>query len=156
MLLTHLIVSPDVVELLFHLESVMHVLFLLFFLDLFQKVSLQLCVLLLPIEVVSLQVVINSIVSLLHVPLEHIIQTLVVGLMELGQIWLVVLYALGVLLGNLFLTCHIEMHPLHVVILVLHEWRHPGVQVPDLTALVLIVEDLARFSVVKILGFWLV
>ena len=98
----------------------MHHLLLLFLIDLLQQVPLQCLVLLFPIEVVSLQLIVNLVVIVLHIPIEQVIQLLVVHFMELGQIGLL-LHVLGVLGGDLLLAGHTLVHSLHVVILILKE-----------------------------------
>ena len=51
----------------------MHHLLLLFLIDLLQQVPLQCLVLLFPIEVVSLQLIVNLVVIVLHIPIEQVI-----------------------------------------------------------------------------------
>ena len=71
---------------------------------------------------ISLQYVVHFVISLLSILLKHVIEFFVICLMEFGQVRLS-LDILGVLLGDLLLSGHTQMHPLHMVILILHEWR---------------------------------
>ena len=67
--------------------------------------------------VVSLQLIVNLVIVVLHIAIKQFIQFLVVLFMELGQVGLL-LHVLRVLGGYLLLAGHALVHSLHVVILV--------------------------------------
>ena len=73
MLLTHHVISHSITIGLLLCQLVMHHLLLLFLIDLLQQVPLQCLVLLFPIKVVSLQLIVNLVVIVLHIPIEQVI-----------------------------------------------------------------------------------
>ena len=122
MLLPHYFSSLELIYFLLSLHFSLHVLLLILLFDLLKQVILQLDILFPSLEVISLQDVVYFVISLLDILLKHIIQFFVIDLVELAKIGLF-LDIFSVLLSDLLLSCNTEMHPLHVVILVLHEWR---------------------------------
>ena len=154
-LLPHDLVPLQLLHLLFPHHPMLHVFLLIFLIDLLQKFPLQLQVLFLTSVVVPLDIVVCLVPMLLHVLFEHIIEPFVILFVELGQVGFLG-HGFGVLLGDLLLTRHALVHPLHVVILVLHEGRDGQVKVFDLATLVLVIDNLLGVAVVEILGFSLV
>ena len=122
MLLPHYFSSLELIHFLLSLHFSLHVLLLILLFDLLKQVILQLDILFPSLEVIPLQDVVYFVISLLDILLKYIVQFLVINLMELAKIGLF-LDIFSVLLSDLLLSCNTEMHPLHVVILVLQEWR---------------------------------
>ena len=86
---------------------------------------------------------------------KHFIQPFVMDFVEFSQIRFF-LNIFSVLECNLFLPGDTFVHFLHMIILILHEWRDGQVELFNFTALVLIIHNFSLVIVIKVLSLRLV
>ena len=126
----HDVVSVDLVSLDVHPDCKVSGFLLSLLLNLLQQVFLQICVLLFAGMEVPLHLVVLVVVCVSHISVKHVVEELVIHLVELGQVGLLN-HRFLVLLRDLLLSGHTLVHLLHVVIVILNEWSHGVVQLLD-------------------------
>ena len=140
MLLFHEVISIINKALLLQFVLLFHLGHPLIVLNLLHQVLLISFVVILALKMFSLHGIADLVFSSLLVLREHCSDTIVFLLFTLRET--VQSATVFVLARDGFLSCNAILHTLHVIVLILHEWRHSRVQVMNLLAAIFEVLDL--------------